>query len=141
MKKIILCDIDGTIANNDHRQHFLQGKKDWDGFFSELKNDLPIKKIINQIIDLQSKGKKIIFITGRPERYRHSTEKWLSKYFTFEIEVIMRKDNDRKNKLVTKKEMFDLRFNSDEIYCCFENDDLLIDLWTSLGIDTIKVNQ
>ena len=31
-KKIVICDIDGTIANNDHRQHFLEGKKDWDGF-------------------------------------------------------------------------------------------------------------
>ena len=26
-KKIVICDIDGTIANNDHRQHFLEGKK------------------------------------------------------------------------------------------------------------------
>tara|TARA_Y200000002_G_C22620649_1_gene638014 strand:+ start:1254 stop:1370 length:117 start_codon:yes stop_codon:yes gene_type:complete len=35
-KKIVICDIDGTIANNDHRQYFLEGKKDWDGFFSSL---------------------------------------------------------------------------------------------------------
>mgnify|MGYP004095851775 CR=1 FL=1 len=35
-KKIVICDIDGTTANNDHRQHFLEGKKDWDGFFSSL---------------------------------------------------------------------------------------------------------
>ena len=39
MSKIVLCDIDGTIANNDHRQHYLEGKKDWDGFFSELINE------------------------------------------------------------------------------------------------------
>ena len=45
MSKIVLCDIDGTIANNDHRQHYLEDKKDWDGFFAELINDAPIYKI------------------------------------------------------------------------------------------------
>ena len=51
MKKIVICDIDGTIANNDHRQHYLEGKKDWDGFFSEIINDspiMPVIKIINE---------------------------------------------------------------------------------------------
>ena len=51
MKNIILCDIDGTVANNDHRQHFLEGKKDWDGFFSELVNDQPIQIIIDKVIN------------------------------------------------------------------------------------------
>ncbi len=26
-KKIVICDIDGTVANNDHRQHLLKGFK------------------------------------------------------------------------------------------------------------------
>ena len=77
MKKIILCDIDGTIANNDHRQHFLQGKKDWDGFFSELINDEPIIRIIKKINAYHDEGKNIIFLTGRPERFRYSTTLWL----------------------------------------------------------------
>ena len=91
MKKIILCDIDGTIANNDHRQHFLEGKKDWDGFFSELINDEPIFPIINKVIKEHDAGKDIIFLTGRPERYRYSTTLWLKEYFNFELKILMRK--------------------------------------------------
>ena len=68
MKNIILCDIDGTVANNDHRQHFLEGKKDWDGFFDALDKDKPIFLIINKIIRENESGKNIIFLTGRPER-------------------------------------------------------------------------
>jgi 2-hydroxy-3-keto-5-methylthiopentenyl-1-phosphate phosphatase len=49
-KKIVICDIDGTIANNDHRQHFLEGKKDWDGFFSSLSEDKPILKLSIKLI-------------------------------------------------------------------------------------------
>ena len=73
MKNIILCDIDGTVANNDHRQHFLEGKKDWDGFFDALDKDEPIYPIINKIVKEQQYGKDIIFLTGRPERYRNTT--------------------------------------------------------------------
>jgi hypothetical protein len=57
MKNIILCDIDGTVANNDHRQHFLEGKKDWDGFFDKLDEDEPIRPIINKVIE----NNKILF--------------------------------------------------------------------------------
>ena len=106
MSNIILCDIDGTIANNDHRQHYLEGKKDWDGFFSELVNDLPIYEIIDQIIEEQSKGREIIFLTGRPERYRYSCTLWLKEYFDFDFKLLMRKDNDQRHKLEIKKRNF-----------------------------------
>ena len=89
MKKIILRDIDGTIANNDHRQHFLEGKKDWDGFFLELINYEPIFPIINKVIEEYKAGKDIVFLTGRPEKYRYSTSLWLKEYFDFELKVLI----------------------------------------------------
>jgi acid phosphatase class B len=140
MKKIILCDIDGTIANNDHRQYFLEGKKDWDGFFSTLSNDLPMHEVINEVNNLHFNNKKnIVFITGRPERYRAPTEEWLSKYFDFELHVFMRKDNDQRDKVTIKKEIFNSYFKSDDIYCVYENDDDLVALWESFGLKTIKI--
>ena len=140
MKNIILCDIDGTIANNDHRQHFLEGKKDWDGFFSELVNDLPIQIIIDKVIQEQANGKEIVFLTGRPERYRYSTTLWLKEYFNFEFKLLMRKDGDRRNKLEIKKEIFEKNFKPDDIYCVFENDYDLIKMWEGLTLETIRVD-
>ena len=139
MKKIILCDIDGTIANNDHRQHFLEGKKDWDGFFSELINDEPIFPIINKVIEEHDAGKDIIFLTGRPERYRYSTTLWLKEYFNFELKILMRKDNDQNNKLKVKKEIFEENFKAEEIAYIIDNDNDLVSMWSSMGIKTVKV--
>ena len=141
MKKIILCDIDGTIANNDHRQHFLQGKKDWDGFFSELINDEPIFPIINKVIEEHDAGKDIIFLTGRPERYRHSTTLWLKKYFKFEINLVMRRNNDLRNKLIIKKELLMQNFNLDEIELIIENDEELVSMWKDIGTNVFYVNE
>ncbi len=42
MTKIVIFDIDGTLADNSHRQHFLEGgKKDWKGFFDAMVDDQP----------------------------------------------------------------------------------------------------
>ena len=72
MSNIILCDIDGTVANNEHRQHYLKNKKDWKSFFDEMVNDIPIHDVINKIIEEKNEGKQIVFITGRPESYRNA---------------------------------------------------------------------
>ncbi len=134
MKKTVICDIDGTIADNKHRQHYMEGKKDWDGFFSEMHLDKPIYQIINKIKILKNSGNEIVFLTGRPEKYRLITENWLKKYFSFEINLLMRKDNDRRNKLEIKKELFIQNLKSSEIECCFENDLELLELWEEMGL-------
>ena len=141
MSKIVLCDIDGTIANNDHRQHYLKGKKDWDGFFSELINDEPIFPIINKVIEEHNAGKNIIFLTGRPERYRKSTILWLKRYFNFDLEILMRKDTDRRDKLITKKEMFEQNFDKEHIELIIDNDKDLLNMWREMNIATIDANK
>ena len=52
MANIILCDIDGTVANNDHRQHFLEGKKDWDGFTQPTPKIIETPSEVNGLNDM-----------------------------------------------------------------------------------------
>ena len=140
MKKIILCDIDGTIANNDHRQHFLEGKKDWDGFFSELINDEPIFPIINKVIEEYNAGKEIVLLTGSPEKYRNVTTKWLKRYFDFEIKLLMRKKNDRRDKLIIKEELLEEQFRYDEIKLIIDNDKELIKMWKGKKLSVLDAS-
>ena len=36
--RAVICDIDGTLADVQHRLHHLEGDpKDWDGFFAEMR--------------------------------------------------------------------------------------------------------
>ena len=139
MANIILCDIDGTVADNSHRQHFLEGKKDWDGFFDALDLDEPIYEIINKMNDEHNQGREIIFLTGRPERYRDSTENWLKQYFNFPLRVVMRPNDNKKNKLLTKKEMFEQNFNIDEIFYVIDNDEDLLNMWKKMGMRVYSV--
>ena len=139
MANIILCDIDGTVADNSHRQHFLEGKKDWDDFFDALDLDEPIYEIINKMNDEHNQGREIIFLTGRPERYRDPTENWLKQYFNFPLRVVMRPNDNKKNKLLTKKEMFEQNFNIDEIFYVIDNDEDLLNMWTDMQLKVVGV--
>ena len=139
-KKIVICDIDGTVANNDHRQHLLKGFKTWDLFFNALDKDTPILEVIEYVLKLHSNGKKIVFITGRPERFRKPTLRWLSRYFDFELNVFMRGNDDIRHKKLVKKDIFTENFNSEQIYIAIENDFELIGLWKSLGLQVKEIN-
>lgn len=70
MRKFIVVDIDGTIADISHRVHYLESKpKDWDNFYSvkEMSGDKPIHNIIDMVKSLYN-FYPIIFCTGRPEK-------------------------------------------------------------------------
>ncbi len=131
--KKIICDIDGTIADNNHRQSLLDNNN-WDKFFLEMKNDLPIYPVINKVIDEFRDGKEIIFLTGRPSNYEKETNEWLKKYFTFEYKLVMRRENDRRNKLIVKKELFLNNFSVNEIDYVIDNDAELLHQWKELGL-------
>ena len=140
MSKIILCDIDGTVANNEHRQHFLKNKKDWKGFFDDMINDIPIHNVINKVIEEKNAGKEIVFITGRPESYRNVSMVWLSKYFSFNFGLLMREDKDQRNKVIVKKDIFEKKFSKSEISYVIDNDKDLLKLWSELGLKTVDAS-
>lgn len=90
----IIVDIDGTIADNQHRQSVLEfSPKNWDTFFSECVNDLPIEPIVG-IIQILSSYHSILFVTGRNEKYRIITEAWLHKHEIPFEELYMRPNGD-----------------------------------------------
>ena len=43
MKKVVIFDVDGTIADVEHRRHFVNGNNDWDSFRKETVNDTPVQ--------------------------------------------------------------------------------------------------
>ena len=142
MGNLIICDIDGTIANNDHRQNLLVEFKDWDLFFSKMSEDLPIKPVIEIIKEEYKSGKKICFLTGRPDRYRDVTSTWIEKHLNITQFVLhMRQDDDHRDKVSVKREMFEQNLNLKDIDYFVENDKDLIKLWEENGTKVLDVNK
>lgn len=83
---IVVFDIDGTLANCEHRMHHIkplaleQGvkpKKNWKAFFDEMVNDKPIVPIIQMLYRHMAANDDVFFCTGRPETHRDQTLNWM----------------------------------------------------------------
>lgn len=146
MTPCILCDIDGTLANNNHRQGLLKSFADWDKFFAALVHDKPILPVIDVIHSLVSHGKRLHLVTGRPERYRSITKKWLSNHGVFVmpgggINLYMRKDNDHRPDDQVKADMITvIKSEGFSPYMAIDDRETLIPVWRKAGMIVLQVH-
>jgi phosphoglycolate phosphatase-like HAD superfamily hydrolase len=83
MKPIYIFDLDGTLADTEHRLHFIQGKeKDWRGFFAAAKDDPPIRSGVETFKALARVAEVWIW-TGRSDVVREETMAWLYEHGLF----------------------------------------------------------
>lgn len=137
---IICVDIDGTIADCEHRKHYLLGeKKDWDGFYSEIENDPPRLNVMAQVDEYRKKGHSIVLVSGRPGNYREATERWLEKHgFKYDV-LLMRRAGDKRPDTDVKKEIYDKCLKKYVIECVFDDRPRIIKMWKEEGLKVFDV--
>jgi predicted kinase len=137
---VVLCDIDGTIADTKHRLHFVESDpKDWKGFFGNMHLD-PVRKDVQDIlIQHYNEGKTIIFLSARPDNYKDVTLKWLEdKYLTFAYTLIMRPSNDKRPDTEVKRKMLEDHFpDQSVIHSIIDDRPSVIRLWKEMGIPNV----
>ena len=81
----VIFDIDGTLADIEHRRPFVTGKKkDFDSFNAAMDGDAPNDPIVELLWMCDYAAKQIIFCTGRMEQYREVTRNFLLDKCWFE---------------------------------------------------------
>ena len=109
---LVVFDIDGVLANCEHRLHYLK-EKDYDKFYSEeeMLKDCAIDSGVWLLKNLYNEQHTaVVFLTGRPYRTEKWTREWLDKSASFEnakyATTLMRKDHDYRPSDVVKVETF-----------------------------------
>jgi phosphoglycolate phosphatase-like HAD superfamily hydrolase len=99
----VVFDLDGTLADNQARQHLARkaavvddGDKEaaWDEFHKGIPDDPPIKAVRITLWALHYAGHEIEIWTARPERYRALTVAWLREHHIHFDHLKMRKDDE-----------------------------------------------
>lgn len=146
-KNIVLCDIDGTLADIKHRLHFVKDnpeKKDWKSFFDAMWDDTPRLETIDKLMQYEEKGHPIILISARPEDYREVTEAWLEarvfKGYEAHLTLFMRKSGDKRPDTDVKQEIYDKYFKDKyPIEVVFDDRPSIIRMWRSNGVNVEDV--
>lgn len=132
---MIIFDLDGTLALNDHRIHFIDrpvGERDWDAFHEACDLDLPNEPIIHTLHSLRDSGRHIEIWTGRTERVQYKTEIWLQKYdLRRDVPLKMRPSGEQLPDFELKKQWMDNhKYN---IFMTFEDRDSVVKMWRDNG--------
>ncbi|HEY9338813.1 MAG TPA: HAD family acid phosphatase [Kribbella sp.] len=97
-----VLDIDATLSDTSQRIHFLEQKpKDWDSFFAHAKEDAVLDEGLAVATTLAT-DHEIVYLTGRPERLRRDTEKWLKDNGFPDGKLYMRGNTDRRPSMLMK---------------------------------------
>ena len=139
--KIILFDIDGTLANIEHRRGYLdQEKPDWKSFNAEMGGDTPNAPIVALYKALWAADNfELILVTGRNERSRAITEQWLTWNAIPFDQMLMRPDNDfRADHLIKEDILKQLLATGMEIEFVVDDRQQVVDMWRRNGITCLQ---
>jgi predicted kinase len=135
-KSIVLCDLDGTLANVEHRRHLVQQEPaDWEGFFAAIKDDTVRPEVLSRLTEYSQQGLTIVLISARPQRYRVPTLEWLDRHHIPYLTLLMRPDADTRSDADVKRDLLTIYFDPKQIYQVIDDRPVVIRMWKEQGID------
>lgn len=136
---VVLCDLDGTIADISHRLPFVRKpegeKKDWGSFFAAIPQDTVREDVRAKIEEHRAAGRTIVFLSARPDTYQPQTVEWLSRHGLDHYTLIMRPGGDKRDDTAVKQDMLDRYFRDrSAIHVILDDRPKVVRLWQSLGL-------
>lgn len=134
-------DLDGTLADTRHRLRYIEGAaRDWDAFFAAAPQDEPLAEGAGLARRHAAEGRRIAYVTGRPERCRADTVAWLRRHGLPDGRLSMRGDADRRPARETKLELL-RAFGGPAAVAVVVDDDLQVcDAYERAGFTVVRAD-
>lgn len=147
-KPLYIFDLDGTLADCQHRTPILAEKYDnhrWRRFYAACDKDQPIAHVIGLMNHLRLVADVWIF-SGRSEEVRDKTVTWLAEHTSFmhhdlDTALVMRQEGDHRADDIVKREWIDGMLDVDRkrLVAAFDDRDRVVTMWRSAGIPCYQV--
>ena len=143
--RAIIVDIDGTLANVDHRRHYIE-KKDWKNFFMHMTGDT-VNEWCRDLMDSVWEGMQctskppfeVLLVTGRPGNFRHVTEAWLKANGIHYEQLFTRAEGDYRKDTVVKLEIYEKHIKDKyEIVFAVDDRSSVVQMWREQGITCLQ---
>ena len=145
-KKIVIFDLDGTLALIDKRRAIStkdNGKMDWDKFFDpkNIKLDVPNTPVIKMAQMLKSQGFTIVIFSGRSKVSYRTTRQWLIQNDVPFDMLQMRPTDDYHHYMKDSdlKKMWLDTIGVDNVAMVFDDRQQVVDMWRAQGLTCFQV--
>ena len=144
---LYIFDLDGTLADCEHRKHFISdGKHDWVAFYAACVADTPIVEVIDTMEYLRLGGADIRVWSGRSEEVRKDTETWLYNNTPLDSVQVrrnlrMRSVGDYTPDEQLKKQWLEALDDEDRarLVAVFDDRDKVVAMWRANGVTCFQV--
>lgn len=139
-KDTILVDLDGTLANIEHRLHFVQNNPpNWDMFFKTCSKDLPNEWCVELIKAMKASGHRVILVSARSRMVLEDTKQWLAKIGLLDfVEIQMvRAENDSTADQILKQRWLD-SFDKNRVLFVVDDRQRVVDMWRANGLTCLQ---
>ncbi len=134
-------DIDGTLANGDHRLHHIQKvPKDWTAYFAEVGGDAPIPHMIKLLTTLAGEA-EVVLVSGRSDECRDATLSWIKAATDgYEFPLYMRRAGDYRDDGIVKIELLaQMRADGFEPIMVFDDRTRVVKAFRAAGVPCAQV--
>jgi predicted kinase len=129
----VLCDLDGTLA-------LIHNRSPYDASNCDIK-DLPNRPVIETVMAHHRGGKYIIFCSGREDKYRPETERFIQMHCKgLPYELYMRKTDDFRKDAIIKEEIYQENIEGKyNVLCVLDDRDQVVEFWRNKGLTCFQV--
>jgi hypothetical protein len=143
MKKAIIVDIDGTLADISHRVKYLeQTPKDWKNFFQSMKEDkvnIWCKTLVQRF---KATNISVLLVSGRPDNYFKETVDWLGMKGIYYDNIFMRKAVDYREDFIVKREIYDTEIKGKyDVLFCIDDRNQVVNMWRANGLTCLQCKE
>ncbi len=145
MKDVVVFDLDGTLANVDHRVPLIKCESpDWDAFFKACPKDKPNKWCVKMIAAMAEFGLDVKIVSARSKVVMKETRAWIKKALRNEcidpgwIELIMLRDVNDHTPDVDLKRAWLKEFGKDRILMVVDDRQRVVDMWRKEGLTCLQ---
>ena len=141
--KAIYVDMDGTLANCEHRRHLVE-VNNWPGFFEGMCDDTIITHTEEVLRALHAAGYAIIIGSARPDEnnYRQMTTEWLDRHNIPYSAIYLRKGGDYRKDSIVKIELLDQMIEDGwDIQFALDDRDQVVKAFRDYGLPVMQVNE
>jgi hypothetical protein len=143
VRDTVVVDLDGTLANIDHRTHLVKKEKpEWDAFYAACDKDTPNDWCVNLINALLVDTYRVVIVSARRRDTMDKTQRWLKEVFPLRLPglVLLRKDNDHSEDTELKREWL-RTYGREKILFVVDDRQKVVDMWRSEGLVCLQCYQ
>jgi uncharacterized protein YxjI len=123
LRECVIFDLDGTFA-------FLGDRSPYDA--SRAEHD-EVNQAVHFVYEAIRRGKPetvVLLVSGREDRWRAETERWLERHGIIADELFMRRAGDRRKDTVVKREIYERHIAGRyTVRVVFDDRDQVVRLW------------